>query len=65
MLALTQVLTALALSLPVAWLVNHLFAANIIHAVFGVERLGYWRVAGLFALVFVAQFRIKFNFSSK
>jgi hypothetical protein len=65
MLALTQVLTALVLSLPVEWLVNHLFGANIIHAVFGVERLGYWRVVGLFALVFVARFKIKFGVSSK
>ncbi len=65
MLAVTQVVTALVVSLPVAWLVNHIFAANAIYTVFGVEHLGYWRVIGLFAILFVVKFKIKFSGSSK
>jgi len=65
MLAVTPVLTALVISLPVACLVNHIFAANAIHAIFGVEQLGYWRVVGLFAILFATKFKIKFQGSSK
>ena len=65
MLAVTPVLTALVISLPVAWLVNHIFAASAIHAIFGVERLGFWRVMGLLAILFATQFKIKFEGSSK
>lgn len=65
MLAVTPAVTALVVSLPVAWLVNHIFAANAIRAIFGVEHLGYWRVVGLFAILFAAQFKIKFHGSSK
>ena len=65
MLAVTPVLTALAVSFPIAWLVNLIFAAKAIRAVFGVERLDYWRVVGLFAVVFAAGFKIKFQGSSK
>jgi hypothetical protein len=62
MLAVTPVLTALAMSMPVAWLVNRVFAVGAIHAVFGVEHLGYWRVVGLFALWFATQLKIKVRF---
>lgn len=65
MLAVTPVLTALVMSIPVAWLVNHMFAIGAIRAVFGVEHLGYWRVVGLFALVFATQFKIKVHGPSK
>jgi len=65
MIAVTPVLTALVISLPVAWLVNHIFAANSIHAIFGVEHLGYWRVMGLFAILFATKFKIEFHGSSK
>ena len=65
MLAVTQVATALVISLPVAWLVNHIFATTAIHAIFGVEHLGYWRVVGLFAILFAASFKVKFSGSSK
>ena len=58
MLAVTPVLTALVMSIPVAWLVNRVFAVGAIHAVFGVEHLGYWRVVGLFALWFATRFKI-------
>lgn len=63
--AVTPVLTALVMSIPVAWLVNHMFAIGAIRAVFGVEHLGYWRVVGLFALVFATQFKIKVHGPSK
>lgn len=65
MLAVTPVLTALVISLPVAWLVNHIFAAAAIHSIFGVEHLGYWRVVGLFAILFAIDFKIKFRGSSE
>ena len=65
MLAVTPVVTALVLSLPIAWLANHIFAANAIHAIFGVEHLGYWRVVGLFAIVFAGRFKVKFSGSSE
>jgi hypothetical protein len=65
MMATTPVLTALVVSLPIAWMVNHIFAANAIHAIFGVEHLGYWRIVGLFAIWFAIQFNIKFNVSLK
>jgi hypothetical protein len=41
MLAITQVLTALVMSLPITWLVNHVFSANAIHEIFASDRLGY------------------------
>ena len=65
MLAVTPALTALVISLPVAWLVNHIFAPTAIHAIFGVEHLGYWRVVGVFALLFATQFKINFQGASK
>lgn len=58
MLAVTPVLTALVMSIPVAWLVNRMFAVGAIHAVFGVDHLGYWRVVELFALAFATRFKI-------
>ena len=42
MLAVTPVLTALVMSLPIGWLVNRVFAMDALRAIFGVERLGYW-----------------------
>ncbi len=64
MLGVTPVLTALVMSLPVAWLVNHLFAPEAIHAIFGAN-FGYWHAVGLFALWFAARFKIKFQGPSK
>ena len=61
MLAVTPVLTALVMSLPIEWLVNHVFAAAVIHAIFGVERLNYWRIVGLFATWFATRARIKIH----
>ena len=65
MLAVTPVLAALVMSMAVAWLVNHVFAIDAIHAIFGVKHLGYWRVVGLFALWFATQFKIKVHGPSK
>jgi hypothetical protein len=59
MLAFTPVLTALVMSLPIAWLVNHVFAIGAIRAIFGVERLGYWRTVGLFAIWYATRTKIK------
>ena len=59
MLAVTPVITTLILALPISWLVNREFAAGAIHAVFGVERLGYWKVVGLFAIRFATRGEIK------
>ena len=58
-LAVTPVLTALVMSLPIGWLVNQVFATAVIHAIFGVERLGYWRIVGLFAIWYATRARIK------
>ena len=65
LLAVTPVLTALVISLPVAWLVNHIFAARAINWVFGVDYLGYWRVVGLFSILFLTGFKFKIHGSSK
>lgn len=60
-LAVTPVITALTLALPICWLVNQELATGAIHAIFGVERLGYWRVVGLFALRFATRGKIEFR----
>lgn len=65
LLAVTPLLTALVMSLPIAWLVNHVFAVDAIRAIFGIEYLGYWRVVGLFALWFAIPFKIKVHGPSK
>jgi hypothetical protein len=59
MLAVTPALTALIMASPIAWLVSKVFSTLAIRAIFGVERLGYWRVAGLFAIWFATRARIK------
>lgn len=64
MAVVTQVLTALVMSLPITWLVNHVFSANAIHAVFAYDRLGYWRCVGMFAIWFAAKGRIKWTIKS-
>jgi hydrogenase/urease accessory protein HupE len=60
-IAITKALTALVMSLPIAWLVNRVFAAGAIHAIFGADRLSYWRCVGLFAISFAARVKIKFS----
>lgn len=65
MLAVTPALTALTISGPIAWLANRVLSTSLIKTVFGVEQLGYWRVVGIFAILFAAKFKIKFHGSSK
>ena len=64
MLAVTGALTALVMSLPITWLVNHVFSAEAIHAIFASDRLGYWRCVGMFAIWFAAKGRIKWSVKS-
>ena len=64
MVAMTQVLTALVMSLPITWLFNHVFSANAIHAIFASDRLGYWRCVGIFAIWFAAKVRINWTMKS-
>lgn len=65
MLAVTPVLTALILAFPIQWLVDEVFSTPAIHAVFGVERLNYWRVVGLLAIWFASRAWIKIHGSRK
>ncbi len=64
-LVVTQVLTALVMSLPITWLVNHVFSANAIHEIFASDRLRYWRCVGPFAIWFAATGRIKWTMKSQ
>jgi len=52
--------TALLISFPISWLINHVFAPGAIRAVFGGERLRYWQCVMVFAIWYCA--RIKFTF---
>lgn len=52
--------TALLMSFPIAWLINHVFAAGAIRAVFGGDRLRYWQCVMVFAIWYCA--RMKFTF---
>ena len=61
MLVVTNGLTALVMALPITWLVNHVFSASAIHAIFASDRLGYWRCVGMFAIWFAAKGRIKWS----
>lgn len=64
MLVVTNTLTALFLALPITWLVNHVFAASAIHAIFASDQLGYWRCVGIFAIWFAAKAQIKWTVKS-
>jgi hypothetical protein len=52
--------TALLMSFPIVWMINHVFAVGAIHAVFGVDRFGYWQCVMLFAIWYCA--KVKFTF---
>ncbi|MFP5277378.1 MAG: hypothetical protein ACLGPM_09690 [Acidobacteriota bacterium] len=60
-IALTRALTILVMSLPIAWLVNRVFAASAIHAICGTDHFSGWRCVGVFAIWFMARFKIKFS----
>lgn len=64
MLVVTNGLTALVIALPITWMVNRVFASNLLHAIFASDRLGYWRCVGLFAIWFTAKGRIKWTVKS-
>ena len=57
---LSSVGTALLISCPISWLINHAFSRGFIRVVFGGERLGYWQCVMVFAIWYCA--RIKFKF---
>ena len=57
-LALTKSLTALIMSVPIVWLVRHIFSGALLRLLFGADGLGYWRCVGLFAIWFAARIRI-------
>lgn len=59
-----QGITALVMSLPITWLVNHIFSSALIHAVFADDQLRYWQCVGLFAIWHCARARIKFSAKS-
>jgi hypothetical protein len=61
MQAVRPLITALTLALPISWLANRELATGAIHAIFGVEHLGYWRVVGLFAIRFAARGKIELH----
>lgn len=64
MLVGTNALTALVMALPITWLVNRVFAASAIRAIFPSDQLGYWRCVGLFLIWFAAKGRIKWTVKS-
>lgn len=47
------------------WLINHVFASGAINAIFGGERLGYWKVVGLFAIRFATRGKIELQGSRR
>jgi hypothetical protein len=60
-ITITKALTALVMSLPLTWLFNRVFATGAVRAIFGADRVSYWRCVGLFAIWFTARIRIKFS----
>jgi hypothetical protein len=64
MVAATQALTALAMALPITWLINHVLSPMALRWVFGTDRLGYLRCVGMFAIWFAATARIKWTMKS-
>ncbi len=68
LIAITRILfsyagSALLMSWPLAWLINHAFAPGAIRAVFGSDRLGYWRCAMVFAIWYCARVKVTFPFT--
>ena len=52
--------TALLMSFPIAWMINHVFAAGVIRAVFGGDRFGYWQCVMVFAIWCCARVKLTF-----
>jgi len=61
MMLCTQVLTALAMSAPITWLVNHEFSSVWLRAIFASDHFGYWQCVGIYAIWFAAKGRIKWT----
>jgi hypothetical protein len=55
--------TALLMSWPIAWLINHAFAPGIVRAVFGGDRLSYWQCVTVFAIWYCARVKVRFPFT--
>ena len=64
MLVGTRALTAFVMSLPITWLVNHVFAGSLIRAIFAGDQFGYWRCVGIYAIWFAAKGRIQWTVKS-
>jgi len=64
MVVATNGLTALFMALPITWLVNRVFSASAIDAIFARDQLGYWQCVGMFAIWFAAETRIKWTVKS-
>ena len=60
---LSYAVTALLMSWPMAWLVNHTFAPGAIREVFGGHRLSYWQCVLVFAIWHCAKVRVTFPFT--
>ncbi len=60
-ITVTKALTTFVMSLAIAWLVNRVFAAGAIHAIFGTDHFTYWRCVGLYAIWHSARVQIKFS----
>lgn len=60
----TQALTALVMSLPITWLVNHVFAASWIDPIFASDHFAYWQCVGIYPIWFTAKGRIKWTMGS-
>ena len=61
MMMCTQAFTALAMALPIKWLVNLVFGTSLIHAIFASDHFGYWQCVGIYAIWFAAKVRIKWT----
>ena len=55
--------TALLMSWPLAWLINHAIAPDMIRAVFGGDRLGYWQCVMIFAIWHCLRAKVGFPFT--
>ena len=56
---LSSVGTALLMSFPIAWLIDHLFATATIRAVFGGDQLRCWQCVMVFAIWFCATVKFR------
>ena len=55
--------TALLMSWPIAWLINHAFESSAIRSVFGGDRLSYRQCVMVFAIWYCAGVKVRFPFT--